>query len=177
MATRKKKVSKKRVSKKKVSEARYKVSKTRSDAGATDTTDETIDAQDGSEAAVKAMKGDPQKGRYDSVEVSKDEGGDGGVRTEPDTISKVKPAGLESVNFPYNLGLPMGWKPLFEALPKKVRENLMFSTRYGKLHIQVPDATTMANLITEIEKKARGKTDVKHMARAVSNGINESVKK
>ena len=163
--------------KKKTTESRYKVSKTRSDAGSTDTDDTSIVAKDGAEAAVKAMKGDPRKGRYDSVEVSKDEGGDGGVRTEPDTVSKVKPTGLESMNFPYNLGLPMGWKPLFEALTKKVRENLVFSTRYGKLHIQVPDATTMASLITEIEKKARGKTDVKHMARAVSNGINESVKK
>jgi len=166
--------------KKKTTESRYKVSKTRSDAGSTDTDDTSIVAKDGAEAAVKAMKGDPQKGRYDSVEVAKDEGGVGAVRTEPDTVSKVEPKGLgefANVNFPYNLGLPMGWKPLFEALTKKVRENLVFSTRYGKLHIQVPDATTMASLITEIEKKARGKTDVKHMARAVSNGINESVKK
>jgi hypothetical protein len=71
----------------------------------------------------------------------------------------------------------MGWKPLFEALTKKVRENLTFSTRYGKLHIQVPNATTMEHLITEIEKKAHGRTKVKHMARAVAHGINESVKK
>jgi hypothetical protein len=161
----------------KASEGRYTVSKTRSNAGSTDTDDITIVAKDGAEAAVKAMRSDPQRGRYDAVEISKDEGGDGGVRTEPDTVSKVKPVGLESLNFPYHLGLPMGWKPLFEALTKKVRENLTFGTRYGKLHIQVPDATTMASLITEVERKARGRTKVKHMARAVAHGINESVKK
>jgi hypothetical protein len=31
--------------------------------------------------------------------------------------------------------------------------------------------------MTEVEKKARGKTGVKHMASAVAQGINESVKK
>lgn len=165
--------------KKKVTETRYKVSKTKSNAGSNDTDDESIDAQDGSEAVVKSMKGDPNKGKYDAVAVSKEKGG-GAVRTEPDTVSKVKPKGLGEyahVNFPYNLGLPMGWKPLFESLTKKIRENLTFSTRYGKLHIQVPDASTMTSLLTEIEKKARGKTAVKHMAGAVAHGINESVKK
>lgn len=163
--------------KKKTTEARYTVSKTRSNAGSTDTDDTDIDAKNGAQAAVKAMKDDPQQGRYDSVEISKDEGGDGGVRTEPDVVPQVKPKGFESINFPYHLGLPMGWKPLFEALTKKVRENLTFSTRYGKLHIQVPNAATMASLMTEVEKKAHGRTKVKHMARAVAHGINESVRK
>jgi len=177
MATAKKKKTAPR--KKKVTEARYKVSKTKSNAGTNDTDEESIYAKDGSEAVVKSMKSDANKGKYDSVEVSKEKGG-GAVRTIPDTVSKVKPKGLGEyahVNFPYNLGLPMGWKPLFESLTKKVRENLTFSTRYGKLHIQVPDASTMTSFIAEVEKKARGKTAVKHMAGAVANGINESVKK
>lgn len=176
MATRKKKTT---TRKKKVSEASYEVSKTRSDAGTADTDEEDIVAKDGTEAVAKSMKGDPNKGKYDSVKVSKKKGA-GTVRTEPDTVSKVKPKGLGEyahVKYPYNLGLPMGWKPLFEALTKKIRENLTFSTRYGKLHIQVPDESTMANLIEEVEKKARGRTAVKHMAGAVARGINESVKK
>lgn len=170
---------KKRTPRKKATEGRYKVSKTRSDAGSTDTEEESIDAKDGAQAAVKAMKDDPQKGRYDSVEVSKDTGGSG-VRTEPETVSKVKPKGLgeyANASYPYNIGLPMGFKPLFESLTKKVRENLTVGTRYGKLHIQVPNAATLATLMTEVERKARGKTRVKHMAGTVANGINESVKK
>lgn len=177
MATAKKKKAAPR--KKKVAEARYTVSKTKPNAGTNDTDEESIDAKDGSEAVVKSMKDDPNKGKYDAVGVKKDTGG-GTVRTEPDTVSQVKPKGLGEyahVNYPYNLGLPMGWKPLFESLTKKIRENLTFSTRYGKLHIQVPDESTMAGLVSEVEKKARGKTAVKHMAKAVSTGINESVKK
>ena len=177
MAARKKKTT---TRKKKVSETNYTVSKTRSNAGTADTNDEDIVAQDGAEALAKSMKGDPNKGKYDSVEVSKDKGGSGAVRTKSQTTSKVEPKGLgeyANVKFPYYLGLPIGWKPLFEALTKKVRENLVIGTRYGKLHIQVPDEKTMTSLVTEVEKKARGKTAVKHMAQAVANGINESVKK
>lgn len=176
MAARKKKTT---TRKKKVSEDNYKVSKTRSNAGTNDTDEESINAKDGSEAVVKSMKNDPNKGKYDSVKVAKEKGG-GAVRTEPDTVSQVKPKGLGEyahVKFPYNLGLPMGWKPLFESLTKKIQENLTFSTRYGKLHIQVPDESTMTKLVAEVEKRARGKTAVKHMANAVANGINESVKK
>jgi len=175
MATRKKTTTRK----KKVSENSYKVSKTRSNAGTNDTDDESITAKDGSEAIVKAMKNDPHKGKYDSVEVSKDSGSSG-VRTKSQSMSKVKPQGLGEyahVNFPYCLGLPMGWKPLFESLTKKIRENLTIGDRYGKLHIQVPDELTMKALLGEVEKKARGKTSVKHMASAVAHGINESVKK
>jgi len=165
--------------KKKVAETNYKVSKTRDNAGTTGTEEDDITAQGGAEAVTKSMKGDPNKGKYDSVTVKKDTGG-GGVRTEPDVVSKVKPKGLGEyahVNYPYYLGLPMGWKPLFESLTKKLRENLMIGTRFGKLHIQVPDEATMTGLLTEVEKKARGKTGVKHMAIAVAQGINESVKK
>lgn len=165
--------------KKKVTETRYKVSKAKSNVGATDTDEDNIEAKDGAEAVTKSMKGDPNKGKYDSVKVSKDTGG-GTVRTQPDVVSKVKPKGLGEyahVKYPYNLGIPMGWKPLFEALPKKVRENLMIGSRFGKLHIQVPDESTMTSLIAEVEKKARGRTGVKHMAAAVAQGINESVKK
>jgi hypothetical protein len=165
--------------KKKVAETSYKVSKTRSNAGTNDTDEEDIIAKDGIEAITKSMKGDPNKGKYDAVKISKGTGS-GAVRTEPDTVSKVKPKGLGEyahVNYPYNLGLPMGWKPLFESLSKKIRENLTFSTRFGKLHIQVPDESTMSTLVSEVEKKARGKTSVKYMAAAVSRGINESVKK
>jgi hypothetical protein len=168
---------KKGTTRKKTTEGRYEVSKTSTNAGSTDTNDETINAKDGAEAVVKAMKGDPKKGRYDSVKVSKDTGGAGAPRTEPEMVSQVKPKGLESVNYPYNLGLPMGFKSLFEALTKKVRENLTVGTRYGKLHIQVPDATTLANLLNEVGKKARGRSSVKHMAGTVVNGISESVKK
>ena len=167
------------VRKKKVAETSYKVSKKRDDAGTPDIDDENITAKDGTEAVAKSMKGDPNKGKYDAVKIAKDTGG-GAVRTEPDVVSKVKPKGLGEyahVNYPYYLGLPMGWKPLFEALTKKVRENLTIGSRFGKLHIQVPDESTMANLMTEVEKKARGKTSVKHMASAVAQGINESVKK
>ncbi len=173
MATRKK------TTRKKVAEGSYKVSKTRSNAGNNDTDDESITAKDGSEAIVKAMKNDPHKGKYDSVEVSKDSG-NSGVRTISQSKSKVEPQGLGEyahVNFPYNLGLPMGWKPLFESLTKKIRENLTIGTRYGTLHIQVPNESTMKSLVAEVEKKARGKTSVKHMASAVAHGINESVKK
>jgi len=66
MATQKKKKSAPR--KKKVTEARYKVSKTKSNAGTNDTDEESIYATDGSEAVVKSMKGDANKGKYDSVE-------------------------------------------------------------------------------------------------------------
>lgn len=177
MATAKKKKAAPR--KKKVTETRYKVSKKKPNAGTTDTDEDSINAKDGSEAVVKSMKGDPNKGKYDSVEVSKDTGG-GTVRTEPDTVSQVKPKGLGEyahVTYPYYLGLPMGWKPLFESLSKKVRENLTIRTRFGKLHIQVHDELTMGNLVNEVQKKARGKTGVRHMAAAVAQGINESVKK
>jgi len=177
MAARKKKTT---TRKKKVSEANYKVSKTRSNVGIDDTNDDTIDAQNSAEALEKSMKNDPNKGKYDSVEVSKGKGESGAVRTKSQTTSKVEPKGLgeyANVKFPYYLGLPLGWKPLFESLTKKIRENLVIGTRYGKLHIQVPDEKTMETLVTEVEKKARGKTAVKHMAKAVANGINESVKK
>lgn len=176
MVTKKRKAP---VRKKKVAETNYTISKTRDDAGTADVDDEDITAKDGSEAVAKSMKGDPNKGKYDSVKISKSTGG-GAVRTEPDVVSQVKPKGLgeyAEFKYPYYLGLPMGWKPLFEALPKKIRENLMIGNRFGKLHIQVPDESTMTNLMTEVEKKARGKTGVKHMAAAVAQGINESVKK
>ncbi len=177
MATRKKTTRKKTVR-----ETSYKVTKTRSDAGATDTEDETVNAATSAEAAEKAMKKDPRKGRYDKVEIEKDAGGSSRVRTEPDTVSKVKPettgmAGFESADYPYNVALPMGFKALFDTLPKKLTEGLTFGSRYGKLHITVPDAKTLKSLVTEVEKKARGKTAVKEMAGLVANGINESVNK
>ena len=173
MATRRKK--------KTVKETSYKVATGRDEAGTTDIGDETVDADNSAQAVEKAMKGDPRADDYNKVVVKKDTHG-GHVRTKPQTISKVKPqtksmTGFESVDYPYNLALPMGFKPLFESLTKKVRENLIISGRYGKLHIQVPDATTMSTLMTEIEKKARGKTDMKHIAGAVVNGITESVNK
>ena len=166
----------------KIAEASYKVTKTRDEAGAAQTDDDTIDAANSGEALTQAMKGDPRAGQYDKVEVEKDAGGTGRVRTKPDTVSRVKPntegmKGFESAEYPYNLGLPMGFKALFETLPKSLTESLTFGSRYGKLHIQVPDAETLATLVAEVEKKARGKTAVKEMAGHVANGINESVNK
>jgi hypothetical protein len=172
MATRKKKTTAK-----KVRETRYTVKKSRDNASTPDDTEQTIHAKNIADAAAKSAKQDPRAGQHDEVVIKKDVGGAGAPRTEPDTVSKVKPTGLESVSFPYYLGLPMGFKPLFESLTKKVRENLVIGTRYGKIHIQVSNVTTMAGLITEVEKKARGRTKMKHMAAVVANGINESVKK
>ena len=178
MAARKKTTRKKRP----VKEASYKVTKTRSDAGATDTEDETVNAATSAEAAEKVMKKDPRKGRYDKVEIERDAGGSSRVRSEPDTVSKVKPAttgmaGFESVEYPYNVALPMGFTKLFDALPKKLTESLTFGSRYGKLHITVPDAATLGSLVEETQKKARGKTAVKEMAGLVAHGITESVNK
>lgn len=168
--------------KKPVKEASYKVTKTRSDVGTSDTDEETVDAKSGAEAAEKAMKGDPRAGGYEKIEIERDKGGTGRVKTEPRTVSKVTPktepqTGFESVEFPYNIGVPMGFKALFDALPKKLTESLTFGDRYGKLHITVPDAKVMAKLMTEVEKKARGKTAVKNMAGSIAHGINESVKR
>ena len=183
MAARKKKTTtrKKTTRKKVVKETSYKVTKTSSDAGAGGADEDTVQADSAADAAEKVTKSDPRRGRYDKVTIEKDKGGAGAPntepRTEPDTASKVKPRGFESVDFPYNIALPMGFKVLFESLPNKTTEGLTFGTRYGKLHITVPDAETLSGLISEVEKKARGRTEVKSMAGLVANGINESVKK
>ena len=179
MAARKKKTTRKKTP---VKEASYKVTKSRSDAGGSQVDDDTIDAANSAEATEKAMKDDPRAGTYDEVTVKKDNGGGGRVRTKSDSVSAVKPrtepqTGFESLDYPYGIGLPMGFKALFEALPKKVTESLKFGSRYGRLHIEVPDSGIMSKLVTEMEKKARGKTAVKSLAERVVTGINESVKK
>ena len=167
--------------KKKTTEASYTVKKGRKNAGTANVDDQTIDAATSADALSQAMKGDPNAGDYEKIEVSKDKASSR-VRTKPQTVSQVAPAteprtGFESVNYPYNLGLPMGFSPLFESLTKKLKESLVIRTRYGKLHIQVPDAEVMEGFMSEIGKRARGKTEVKEMANVVVNGINESVNK
>jgi hypothetical protein len=169
MATRKK------TTKKKISERNYSVKRTGADG--TDVSDDMVSAGSSSEAAEKALKGGETND--DKIVVQRDKG-NSHVRTKPNTVSQVKPktkpqASFESVEYPYGLGLPLGWKPLFESLSKKVFNNLVIGEQRGKLYIQVPNSKVMEALVTEMDKKARGKTAVKHMASSVLDGINESV--
>ena len=167
--------------KKQTTEATYTVKKGRDDAGALDVQDDEFDADSGSDALKQAMQDDPNKGSYEKITITKDQGS-GRVRTQPKTVSQVKSAteprtGFESIDYPYHLGLPMGWKPLFESLTKKLQASLTIRDRYGRLHIEVPDATVMESLTTELGKRARGKTTMKEAAGSVLKGINESVNK
>lgn len=183
MAAAKKKTTtrKKRTTKKKVAEtASYSVKMTKDEAGSPEETEKTVTAPDAETAVNKAQASDPKKGQYDSVEVTKDNGGGGRVRTQPQTSSQTAAktqgmAGFESVRYPYNVGVPQGFKPLVEALPKKLRESLDVSVRYSRLHISVPNAEVMETFMGELEKKAGGKSKVKSFATTVSEGIKRNI--
>lgn len=177
MAARKKTTKKKTRRRVNVKEDTYTVKKGREESTAPDPDEEDIQAGSSAEALEKSLKGDPRAGQHDAITVTREKGV-GGVKTEPATVSKVKPrTGFESFQYPYAIGVPMGFKALVEALPKRLQSHLVLGARYGKLHIQVPDANILEHFVREVEKKARGKTDVKHMAGTVANGIMESVKK
>jgi hypothetical protein len=166
---------------KKTTEANYTVKKGRDNTGSMDVEDTTVNAANSAEALDIAMKNDSDTDSYDNIEVTKDQGS-GAVKTKSRTISKVEPKtqgmmGLESIVYPYHIGLPMGFQPLFDSLTKKIKESLKINTRYGRLHIQVSDKQDMERFVNEVTKRSNGKTTVKSMANIVMNGINESVKK
>ena len=155
-----------------LNEKTFKVAKTRDVAGAPlKDEEEDIRADSPTDALDVALQGDNTE--YDSLSVKPDKGAGPGISK---TGVGTKPKGLESVQYPYNLGLPMMYKALVEALTKKTLANLTIRERYGRLHITVPDAESMTALVEDLGKKSRGRTKVKTMAKEVFGGINESVK-
>jgi len=166
---------------KKVSEETYNVTKHRSNVGDMDTDSETVDAANSAEAAEKSIADDPRAGRYQKVEIEKSKGGTSRVRTEPRTTSaiqsKTEPmnTSLESISYPYNIGLPKEFEPLIEALTKKTKKSLDIRERYSRLHITVPNALAMKELVEELGKKSRGRTKVKSIAGVIYEGITKSI--
>ena len=150
-------------------------------AGSPEQDEKTVSAPNAQQAVTKSMQGDANQGRYNSVEVRKDDNA-GGPQTQSQTQSQTKPAttgmaGLESADYPYSITLPNTYTPLVESLTKKMREALSIHTKFGRVHITVPDYKVMKTFMESLGKKARGRTAVKSMAGVIYHGINESVNK
>jgi hypothetical protein len=180
--TTKKKTTRKRRTRKVTEQHNYTVKTTKDVAGDPQETEKTVNAPNAQQAVTKSMQGDAQQGRYDSVEVSKGGTGAGEPNTQSNTQSQTTAnttgmAGLESAEYPYSLGLPNSYLPLVESLTKKMREALSIHTKFGRVHITVPDSKVMETFMGILSKKARGRTAVKSMAGVIYHGINESVNK
>ena len=161
MAT-KKKTTRKRRTRKVTEQHNYTVKTTKDVAGEPQETEKTITAPNAQQAVTKSMQGDAQQGQYDSVEVSKGGTGTGGPntqsQTQPHTQAKTTGmAGLESVEYPYSITLPNVYVPLVESLTKKMREALSIHTKFGRVHITVPDFKVMETFMDALGKKARGR--------------------
>ena len=181
MAT-KKKTTRKRRTRKVTEQNNYTVKTTKDVAGDPQETEKTVNAPNAQQAVTKAMQGDAQQGQYDSVEVAKGDTSAGGPNTQSQTQSQTKPnttgmGGLESAEYPYSITLPNSYVPLVESLTKKMRESLSIHTKFGRVHITVPEFSVMETFMDTLSKKARGRTAVKSMAGVIYHGINESVNK
>lgn len=167
----------KRKTKRKVQEDKYDVTLSKGNSTSRDV-ERTVSAKNPEEAMVKAKENDPED--YDSANIKRSTTGSR-VRTEPQTASRVRSqvepenTALESITYPYNIGLPKSFDLLIEALTKKTREPLEVTERFSRLHITVPDAKAMKSLVEELSKKSRGRAKVKGMAETVYNGITESI--
>jgi hypothetical protein len=180
MATKKKTTSKRRT--RRVTEQnKYTVTTTSDVAGSPEKDEKTVSAPNAQQAVTKSMQGDANQGRYNSVTVQKDDNA-GGPQTQSQTQPMTKPAttgmaGMESADYPYSIVLPNSYVPLVESLTKKLRESLSIHTKFGRVHINVPDFKVMETFMDTLSKKARGRTAVKSMAGVIYHGINESVNK
>ena len=182
MATEKKATSKRRTRKKVSEQNNYTVTTTTDDAGEPQKTEKSVNAPNAQQAVTKAMQGDAKQGRYDSVTVAKGDTGAGGPQTQsntqPQTTSNTTGmAGLESAEYPYSITLPNTYLPLVESLTKKTCEALSIHTKFGRVHITVPNFEVMETFMDTLSKRARGRTAVKSMAAVIYRGINESVNK
>jgi len=182
MATEKKATRKRRTRKKVSEQHNYTVKTVKDVAGDPQETEKTVNAPNAQQAVTKSMQGDANQGQYDSVQVAKGDTGAGGPKTQsntqPQTTSNTTGmAGLESAEYPYSITLPNTYLPLVEALSKKTREALSIHTKFGRVHITVPNFKVMETFMDTLSKKARGRTAVKSMAGVIYRGINESVNK
>lgn len=195
--TTKKKVTKRKTAKKKVTEASYEVSMSRDVAGAPQETKKKVSAPNPDQAMDKAKQGDPNI--YDKVSITKSSGAGGPAKATPQTTPQVTPTTApktvegkgkkkgkkkdpvktysltsgykaESFPYPYNVALPINFKPLTKKMIEGT--SLDVKDRYSLIEVTITDAKNMDKVVENLVKRAKGRDKkLKSMAETVIKGM------